>query len=319
MRRDERKASEPKGVYRVRNWPEYNAGLIGRGNVTMSIDEGVLTNPTASATRKRGRPCIYADAAIQLLLGLKQVFRLPLRALQGFAQSQRDLAFSGLPVPNYTTLSRRAQKLEVVLPAPPNGQPLHLVIDSTGLKLYGEGEWKMRKHGYSKHRTGRKVHLAMDAKTGQICAALMTHQDVDDASVLPDLLDQIPADVPVEIVCGDGAYDTKHAHAVIAARGAHPSIPPRQGAMPWPEDMAGPDWRNAAIAAIAKGGRSEWKKRSGYHRRSLVENLMYRLKTLTGNCLWARRISSQATEVAIRVGVLNRMTTLVRLQSVRIA
>ena len=141
MRKDKRKTSEPKGVYRVRNWPEYNAGLIERGNVTMWIDEDVLTNPAASAARRRGRPCIYADAAIQMLLGLKQVFRLPLRTLQGFAQSQRDLAFSGLPVPNYTTLSRRAQKLEVVLPAPRSGEPLHLVIDSTGLKLYGEGEW----------------------------------------------------------------------------------------------------------------------------------------------------------------------------------
>src|ERR1700738_4128033 len=174
MRKAKRKASEPKGVYRVRNWPEYNAGLIERGNVTMWIDESVLTNPAASAARRRGRPCIYADAAIQMLLGLKQVFRLPLRALQGFAQSQRDLAFSGLPVANYTTLSRCAQKLEVILPAPRGGEPLHLVIDSTGLKLYGEGEWKVRKHGYSKRRTWRKVHLAMDAKTGQIYAALMT-------------------------------------------------------------------------------------------------------------------------------------------------
>jgi hypothetical protein len=308
--------SEPKGMYRVRNWPEYNAGLIERGNVTMWINEGVLTNPDASAVRRRGRPCIYADAAIQMLLGLKQVFRLPLRALQGFAQSQRNLAFSGLPVPNYTMLSRRAQKLEVMLPAPRSGKPLHLVVDSMGLKLYGEGEWKMHKHGYSKRRTWRKVHLAMDAKTGQICAALMTHQDVDDASVLPDLLDQIPADVPVQIVGGDGAYDTTQAHAVIAARGAQPSIPPREGAMPWPENTAGAGWRNEAIA---KGGRAGWKKCSGYHRRSLVENLMHRLKTLTGNRLWARRIGSQATEVSIRAGVLNHMTALARPQSVRIA
>jgi hypothetical protein len=136
------------------------------------------------------------------------------------------------------------------------------------------------------------VHLAIDAKTGQICAALMTHQDIDDASVLPDLLDQIPVDVPVEIVGGDGAYDTKQGHAMIAERGAQPSIPPREGAMPWPENTPGTGWRNEAITAIAKGGRSEWKKCRGCHRRSLVENLMYRLKTLTGNRLWARRIGS---------------------------
>jgi hypothetical protein len=127
-----------------------------------------------------------------MLLGLKQVFRLPLRALQGFAQSLRKLAFPDLPVPSYTTLSRRAQELKVMLPALRSGEPLHLLVDSTGVKLYGEGEWKVRKHGYSKRRTWRKVHLALDAKTGQVCAALMTHQDVDDASVLPELLDQIP-------------------------------------------------------------------------------------------------------------------------------
>jgi hypothetical protein len=225
---------------------------------------------------------------IQMLLGLKQVYRLPLRALQGFAHSLRELAFADLPVPNYTTLSRRAQDLKVRLPALRSGEPLHLVVDSTGVKLYGEGEWKVRKHGYSKRRTWRKVHLGLDAKTGQVCAALMTHQDVADADVLPKLLDQIPADEPIDTIGGDGAYDTKQCHAAIAARDAQPSIPPREGAMPWSENTPGASWRNEAIDAIARSGRQEWKKRSGYHRRSLVENLMYRLKTLTGTRLWAR-------------------------------
>jgi hypothetical protein len=319
MRKDERSTSEPKGVYRVRNWSHYNAGLIARGNITMWINEDDLIAPASCTTRQRGRPCLYADAVIQMLLGLKQVFRLPLRALQGFAQSQRDLAFSGLPVPNYTTLSRRAQKLDVVLAIPASREPLHLVIDSTGLKVFGEGEWKVRKHGYAKRRTWRKVHLALDIRTGQIGAALMTHQDVDDASALPDLLDQIPADVPIDIVGGDGAYDSRQSHAVIAARDAQAAIPPREGAVPWPQNIPGAGWRNEAIKAIATWGRAQWKKQSGYHRRSLVENLMYRLKTLTGNRLWARRIGSQATEVAIRVGVLNRMTALARPKSVRIA
>ncbi len=226
MRRDTHKRAEPRGTYRVKNWAQYNAGLIARGDVTMWIDQSVLASPGVGVS-KRGRPCVYPDAVIQMLLGLKQVFHLPLRALQGFAMSLRKLAFANLPVPNYTTLSRRAQDLEVVLPA------LHLVVDSTGPKVFGEGEWKVRKHGYSKRRTWRKVHLAMDTKTGQICAALMTHQDVGDADVLPDLLDQLPPDTPVDIVGGDGAYDTKSCHAAIAAAGAQPSIPPREGAAPW--------------------------------------------------------------------------------------
>lgn len=284
----------------------------------MWIDGSMCAAPSAHAPR-RGHPLVYPDALIQGLPGLKQVFRLPLRALQGFAGSLRKLASPDLPVPNYTTLSRRAQNLEVALPALRTGEPVHLVIDSTGLKLYGEGEWKVRKHGWSRRRTWRKVHLAMDANTGQVCAVLMTHQDVGDSEVLPDLLDQIPADVPVETIGGDGACDTKPCHAQIAARGAAPSIPPREGAMPWPDSTPGAAWRNAAVDAIGKSSRREWKQASGYHRRSLAETLMYRLKTLTGRSLWARATGSQATEVSIRAGVLNRMAALARPQSVRIA
>jgi hypothetical protein len=188
MRKDESRRKEPKGIYRVRNWAQYNAGLIARGNVTMWIEQEELTKVPSAEPRGRGRPRDYTGAVIQMLLALKQVFRLPLRALQGFAQSQRDLAFADLPVPHYTTLSLRAKALEVRLPATRSDEPLHLVIDSTGMKLYGEGEWKVRQHGWSKRRTWRKVHLALDAKTGQIRAALMTHQDVADADVLPERL-----------------------------------------------------------------------------------------------------------------------------------
>jgi hypothetical protein len=228
------------------------------------------------------------------------------------------LAFADLPVPNYTTLCRRARELDVVLPALRSSEPLHLVVDSTGLKMFGEGEWKVRKHGYSKRRTWRKVHLAMDVNTGQICAALMTHQDVGDAEVLPDLLDQIPAGTPIAVVGGDGAYDTRQCHGVIAAREATPSIPPRDGAAPWPTRTPGAAWRNNALDVIGRSSRRDWKISSGYHRRSLAETLMYRLKVLTGRSLAARTIGAQATEVAIRAGVLNRMATLARPQSVRI-
>jgi len=258
MRRDTtNKQAEPKGKYRIKNWAQYNAGLIARGDVTMWIEPDLFTAAPELEVRTRGRPCVYADALVQMLLELKQVFHLPLRALQGFAQSLRKLAFPSLPVPNYTTLSRRAQTLKVALPAQRPKEPLHLVLDSTGLKVYGEGEWKVRKHGWSKRRTWRKVHLAMDANTGQICAALMTHQDEGDGEVLPDLLDQIPADVAIDTVGGDGANDTKVCHARIAACGAAPSILPREGATPWPESTPGAAWRNAAIDAIVGSSRRE--------------------------------------------------------------
>jgi hypothetical protein len=319
MRKDKRKSLEPKGVYRVRNWSEYNAGLIARGSLTMWIDESAFRSGSEAGPVKRGRPQVYSDAMIQAVLTLKHVYHLTLRAVQGFVQSLRELAFANLIVPNYTTLSRRAQHLQVRLPEMSSGEPVHLVVDSTGVKLYGEGEWKVRKHGYSKRRTWRKVHLGLDVKTGQIRAALMTHQDVDDASALPGLLAQIPVDEPIDTIGGDGAYDTKQCHKAITERGATPSIPPREGAKPWSESIPGASWRNEAINGIARDGRDEWKKRSGYHRRSLIENTMYRYKTLTGNCLSARCIGSQATEVAIRVGIINRMVTLARPQSVRIS
>lgn len=318
MRRDTSKTREPKVRYRVRNWAAYNAGLINRGNVTMWIDDTALASmPDVEPTR--GRPRLYSDALIQALLGLKTVFRLPLRAVQGFAQSLHDLAFATLPVPNDTTLCRRAQTLEVQLPIVRDGEPIHLVVDSTGVKVYGEGEWKVRQHGYSKRRTWRKVHIALDANTAQVRAALMTHQDVADGDVLAELLDQIPTDERLGAVGGDGAYDSKPCHAAIAARGAIPSIPPRDGAAHWKASVPGAVWRNEAVDTIARLGRREWKKSCGYHRRSLAENAMYRFKTLTGPCLWARRIDSQATEIAVRVGVLNRMTELARPQSLRIA
>ena len=318
MRKDKSKTSEPKSRYRVRNWSAYNAGLINRGNVSMWIDEAAL-ECIPKVELARGRPRIYSDVLIQALLGLKTVFRLPLRALQGFAQSLRDLAFATLSVPNYTTLCRRAQTLKVQLPIVRDGEPIHLVVDSTGVKVYGEGEWKVRQHGYSKRRTWRKVHLALDANTGQVRAALMTHQDVADGDVLAELLDQIPADEQLNLVGGDGAYDSRACHAAIAARGALPSIPPREGAVHWPVNTPGARWRNDVVDEITRVGRREWKRNEGYHRRSLVENAMYRFKTLTGNSLWARHTDTQAAEIAVRVGVINRMADLARPQSVRIA
>ncbi|RQR44460.1 IS5 family transposase, partial [Burkholderia sp. Bp9126] len=280
MRKDKSTTSEPKARLRVRNWSAYNAGLINGGNVSMWIDEAALVC-IPDVEPARGRPRLYSDALIQARLGLKTVFCLPLRALQGFAQSLRELAFATLLVPHYTTLSRRAQSLEVQLPIVGDGEPIHLVVGSTGVKVYGEGEWKVRQHGYAKRRTWRKVHLALDANSGQVRAALMTHQDVADGDVLTELLEQIPADEQLDVVGGDGAYDSKACHAAITARDAMRSIPPREGAAHWSVNTSGATWRNDAVDAIARVGRREWKKNDGYHRRSLAQNAMYRFKTLT--------------------------------------
>ena len=282
------------------------------------MDEEMFA-PVAGEGVQRGRPKAYCDGLIQMLLALKSVYRLPLRALQGFAMSLRRLALPALPVPNYSTLSRRAKALRVSLPVLRNfGEAVHLLVDSTGLKLFGEGEWKVRKYGYAKRRSWRKVHLGMDAGTGQVCAVLMTHRDVDDASALPELLAQIPRETKIEVVIGDGAYDTIAARAAIGGCGALAIIPPVEGAVHWPASQAGAPERNEAIEHMARSGKQDWKDNSGYHRRSLVENLMYRLKMLTGDRLWARDVDVQDAEVAVRVGIINRMLVLARPKSVRI-
>ncbi len=228
------KQAEPKGKCHVKNWAQYNAGLIAPGDVTMWIDPDVLAAAPELEVRTRGRPCVYADALVQMLLELKQVFHLPLRALQGFAESRRKLAFPRLPVPNLTTLSRRAQTLKVALPS--QHPKHHLVLDDTGLKVYGEGKRKVRQRCWSKRRTWRKVHLAIGTKIGQNCDALVMDQDHGDGEVLTDLLDQSPADVAIDAIGSDGAYDSEACHARIAARGAAPSIPPPEGAARWPEN-----------------------------------------------------------------------------------
>ena len=199
------------------------------------------------------------------------------------------------------------------------GEAVHLLVDSTGLKLFGEGESKARKHGYAKRGSWRKVHLGMDAGTGQVCAVLMTHKEVMDASVLPELLVKIPPETKIEVVIGDGAYDTMAARVAIAACGALAIISPVEGAVYWPASHPGALERNGAIKRIARSGRRDWKEKSGYHRRSLVENLMYRFKTLTGDRLWARDVDVQDSEVAVRVGIVNRMLVLARPKSVRTA
>lgn len=313
-------ASRPcKGVYRVRNWSEYNAGLIARGDVTVWIEESVWASSIPHRQSGRGRPRVYPERIIQMLLTVKQVYRLTLRSLQGFAQSLKRLAFKTLCVPDYTTLCRRSHTLEVHLPILRSGEALHILVDSTGVKLYGEGEWKVRQHGYSKRRTWRKLHLAMDSVSGQVRAALMTHREVDNASVLPKRLEQIPADEAIAIVGGDGAYDTKARYAAIRARHARPLIPPREGAVQWALNTPGAHARNTALAHIANSSRRDWKKSSGYHQRSRVENLMYRYKTLTGDRLAARNTDTQDAELAIRVDIVNRMRILARPLSVRIA
>ena len=188
---------------------------------------------------------------------------------------------------------------------------LHLLIDSTGLKFLGEGEWKRKKHQPEYRRQWRKLHIGIDARTLQIRAVQLTTNNVSDSQVLGDLLDQIPLDEQIDSVYTDGAYDTKQCRQVIADRQAYAVIPPRKNAKPWKDNKVHSRERNELLRTVKRFGRILWKKWSGYHRRSLVETKMHCIKLL-GDKLSARNFQSQVNEIHARVAVLNKFTELGR-------
>jgi hypothetical protein len=299
--------NKPKRQYRIRNWPQYNKALVGRGSLTLWIDQRSLeTWLSTDCPGGRGRPRTYADAAILCSLILREVYHLPLRATTGLLSSVLGLLKVDLPVPDYSTLSRRARPLPVHISSEARAEPLHLIIDSTGLKLYGEGEWRVRGKGWTKRRTWRKLHISMDGETQQITSALITNKDVVDPRVLPRLLKEV--EEPIERVTADGAYDSRACYRAIAERGARAVIPPRKGSTLWADQYL--KGRNENLRGVRKLGVKRWKKKVGYHTRSLVETAMFRLKALFTDKLRAREVERQRTEARIRCLALNRMTEL---------
>lgn len=298
-------APKPKAIYRLRNWSAYNQALVQRGNITIWFDEESIEAWRAEHDPdKPGAPFLYSDTAVLCALTLKEVFRLPLRQTEGFVTSLVSLLALALPVPDYSTLSRRAKTLDVPLPRTERDEPVHLVVDSTGLKVFGEGEWKVRQHGWVKRRTWRKLHLAVDAKTGEILAQVLTSKDVGDHQMLRPLLEQV--DDVLSYVSADGAYDTTDCYGAIAAREALPLIPPDSDARDWGSQGA----RDQVVRRVNEIGRKAWKEESGYHQRSLAETAMFRMKTVFGPKLSARTEERQQTEAAVRCRALNRMTSL---------
>jgi hypothetical protein len=246
------------------------------------------------------------------------VFRLALRQTEGLIASILQLLGLDLTVPDHTTLSRRAETLEVPRPATrPSEEPIHLLVDSTGLKLCGPGEWLVERHGTRTRRGWRKLHLATDADTGRIAASALTGHDADDGSRTGPLLDRI--DGPVASFTADGAFDRDDVYAEVAAR--HPEaevvVPPRSGAVPSATAETAPTRRDRHIEAIAAHGRMGWQKASGHNERALVEADISRFKRVIGGVLRSRTDGRQATEVAIATDVLNRMLDLGRPEYVR--
>ena len=308
----------PRQRHRVTNWSAYDAALRQRGSLTVWFtDEAIEAWQAEPRTTPGGQPH-YSALAITTALTLRAVFRLALRQTEGLVGSILQLLGLDLPVPDHSTLSRRAETLEV--PRPRSGcAPVHLLVDSTGLRLCGPGEWLAEKHGSRTRRSWKKLHLGVDADTGRIVATALTGHDGDDGSQVGPVLEQV--DGPVASFTADGAYDRDDVYAEVAVR--HPEaaviVPPRSSAVPSGAAETAPTQRDRHLEAIAERGRMGWQKASGYNWRALIEADIARWKRVIGGALRSQTDGRQATEVAIAVRVLNRMLDFGRPEYVRLA
>jgi hypothetical protein len=303
--------------YRVTNWSEYNAALRRRGSLLVWLDREMEWLATGSG--RPGRSETYSDAAIQFCLSIKVLFGLALRQTIGMVGSLLRMAgLEDWPVPDFSTLCRRQRTVTIQIPYRRSGGNLNLLVDSTGVKMRGDGEWQVRKHGPGRRRQWRKVHLAMDVATGDIRAVEFTSSQRGDSPVLPDLLEQIPADQPIGTVTADGAYDTRTCHAAIADQGATAIIPIRKNGRAWKEDCPAARARNETLRATQRFGRSLWKRLTGYHARSRIEAQMRRLKAF-GERIASRDPDRQAAEIHTRIALMNRFSALGQAEIARVA
>jgi hypothetical protein len=295
-----------KGEKKVRDWGEYNEGLKKRYDITLWIEEAVLEKPERG--KKQGRSHQYSDAFIQMGITLKALFRLPYRGLEGFVRSILRLMGKEIVVPDFSTFSRRNGSQEITVEANniTDGKR-HIVVDTTGLKIYGEGEWKVRQHGWSKHRTWRKLHVMVDEGTQQIVTADLTENNIGDQEHLGSLLAALPESLELEQVTGDGIYDTHACYRQVKNRKARLVTPPRKNAADPPPDqpLASLSERQQAIRECHEKGRTQWKREQHYHRRSLAETSFSRFKTYFTDKLFSRTFSRQRNEAFIKCNILN--------------
>jgi DDE family transposase len=300
-----------KATYRIRNWREYNAALEQRGSLTFWVSPEAINNwTTAELTGERGASPTYTDLAIETMATVQAIFHLPGRQTEGFLNSIFELMDIDLTAPDHTTLSRRRGKLSISLPVQEFARSRHVVVDSTGIKVYGEGEWKVRQHGISKRRTWRKLHLCVDEQTKEILSLCASTNDVSDSQMLPELLSGVPGKITQ--VSGDGAYDKRKCYEAINQHQAKAAIPPRKGAKIWQRANTKSERhaRDENLRQIRKIGRKQWKQQCNYHRRSIAETTVFRYKVIIGDRLRTRSVENQFNEMALNCAILNRMTAL---------
>jgi hypothetical protein len=320
MPKQKRTQSRPKPLYRVKNWTDYDKALVKRGSLIFWLTDDFEKNWRHTGAKQRGSQFEYSDQAILIMLTVKEVFHMTNRQVEGFMCSLFAMLKIALPVPDHSTLSKRGKDLKVNLPKK-SGQRLNIVMDSTGLKIYGEGEWKVRQHGVSKRRTWRKLHIGATPEDGEIQAVMLTENSIGDGDVVKTLLQQIEQDIAK--FAADGAYDKRKVYDSLNEHSPQVDIviPPRKNARIWQHGNTKAQHlkRDENLRSIRKHGRKEWKKQSGYHTRSLAETAMFRLKTIFGDELSARLIETQTTQALVRCAALNKMTHLGMPQSYKVA
>jgi len=311
MPKQKKTQSRPKPLYRVQNWSEYEKALVQRGSITFWLSEDFEQTWLYRGEKQRGSQFDYSAKAIEIMLTIKEVFHLTNRGVEGFVRSLFQMMNIHLPVPDHSTLSKRGATLKVSLPKKSNGS-LNIVLDSTGLKIYGEGEWKVRKHGYSKRRTWRKLHLGGNPETGEIVTVVLTENSISDDAMVKEMLAQIEETL---LSCaGDGAYDKRKVYEALNEHSPDVDIliPPRKNAHIWQHGNSKEERhkRDENLRYIRQHGRKAWKEEAGYHIRSLAETIMFRLKVIFGDKLSARLLETQTTQALIRCLALNKMTHL---------
>ena len=295
--------------YRVRNWPEYEAGLRKRGSLSVWISEDELGDWQAPnrGKRRRGGQRKYSNRAIETALTIGMVFHLPLRQTEGFLASLFALLGLTTPVPDHSTISRRASKLGKTPFCEDRGKkPVHILVDSSGLRVH---VGTLRKP--PKERDWRKIHLAVDALTGEVLACELTSKRARDASRVPSLLGQVVR--PVASFTADSAYDTNGVYEAVehhhAGRSPRVLIPPKRNAQIRTRSSTARE-RNRNIRSRKRLGKRAWQTKSGYSRRSRVENTFCRYKRIIGPAMRSRKLATQRVEAWVGVKILNRMGSL---------
>lgn len=305
------RSSKKKERYKVTNWPEYNRSLKLRGSLRVWIPYKVLENWYYEGEQKQGSPLAYSERCIETCLTIKTLFGLGYRQTEGFIESIFSMAKIDFSVPCYSAICKRSKKIKINkkhFRRKAGSKGIDISADSTGLKVYGEGEWKVRKHGWSKHRTWQKLHVAVNPDEKSILGNELTTNGVDDAKMVEPLLKQVKEEV--KRFSGDGAYDKVKVYDILSDKKIKPIIPPRKGARIKThgnkKGRINPRDRN--IRMIRKHGRAEWKRKVNYHKRSIAETTMFRYKTIIGDRLYSRTFERQKTETEIACKILNIMT-----------